>query len=290
MNSKSKIGFMQGRLSPLVGGRIQAFPWDAWAQEFPQAAGCGIGLMEWTLDQEHLYKNPLLTSTGQAQIRELCSRHAMAISSLTGDCFMQAPFWKADASTEAELQRDFISIVDACSQVGIEMVVVPLVDNGRLDTRVQEDSLVGFLLSHVDYFQARGVRVIFECDFEPTELARFINRLPKETFGINYDIGNSAALGFNPKDEFEAYGHRIVNVHVKDRLLGGTTVPLGTGNAQFEVVFAELARVGYAGKFILQTARAKDDSHAQTLCRYRDMTLAWIAQAGLPVALPSRFN
>jgi hexulose-6-phosphate isomerase len=286
MNAISKIGFMQGRLSPLVGGRIQAFPWGAWTDEFPQAAACGIGLMEWTLDQEDLYENPLLTSNGQAQIRDLCARHAVGIPSLTGDCFMQAPFWKADASTAAELQKDFIAIVDACSQVGIEMVVVPLVDNGRLDTRAQEDTLVDFLLSRVEYFQARGVRIIFECDFAPTELARFISRLPKETFGVNYDIGNSAALGFNPKDEFEAYGHRIVNVHVKDRVLGGTTVPLGTGNAQFEVVFAELARVGYAGKFILQTARATDDSHAQTLCRYRDMTLDWIAQAGLPVGLP----
>jgi hexulose-6-phosphate isomerase len=284
MNVKSKIGFMQGRLSPLVDGRIQAFPWDTWAEEFPQAAACGIGLMEWTLDQEHLYKNPLLTSSGQVQIRELCSRHAMAIASLTGDCFMQAPFWKADSANAANLQKDFLAIVDACSAVGIEMIVVPLVDNGRLDTRAQEDTLVGFLLSQVEYFQARGSRVIFESDFAPAELARFISRLPKETFGINYDIGNSAALGFNPKEELEAYGNRIVNVHVKDRVLGGTTVPLGTGNAQFEVVFAELARLGYAGKFILQTARAADDSHAQTLCRYRDMTLAWMTRFGLPIA------
>jgi L-ribulose-5-phosphate 3-epimerase len=285
MSDQSKIGFMQGRLSPLVGGRIQAFPWETWVEEFPLAAACGIGLMEWTLDQEALYENPLLASSGQMQIRDLCAKHAEGIPSLTGDCFMQAPFWKADTSTAAELQIDFIAIVNACSQMGIEMVVVPLVDNGRLDNRKQEDRLVDFLLSLVEHFRVRGVRIIIECDFAPEELARFISRLPQETFGVNYDIGNTAALGFNPKDEFDAYGSRIVHVHVKDRVLGGTTVPLGKGNAKFDLVFAELARLGYAGKFILQTARAPDDNHAQTLCRHRDMTLAWMAQAGMPAML-----
>lgn len=284
MTPISKLGFMQGRLSPLVGGRIQAFPWEAWADEFEAAARCEIGMMEWTLDQDRLYENPLLTSRGQEQIRALCNRHAMSIPSLTGDCFMQAPFWKANGVTAAALQRDFLAVADACSQVGIEMVVVPLVDNGRLDTRNQEDILVEFLLAHVDFFKSHGVSVIFESDFAPAELARFISRLPADTFGINYDIGNSAALGYNVTEEFAAYGERIVNVHVKDRVLGGTTVPLGTGQAQFETVFAELARQEYTGKFILQTARATDGSHAQTLCRYRDMTLAWMAQAGLSAA------
>jgi L-ribulose-5-phosphate 3-epimerase len=284
MTTNSKIGFMQGRLSPLVGGRIQAFPWNTWAEEFETAARCEIGLMEWTLDQKRLHENPLLTSGGQEQIRVLCKRHAMSIPSLTGDCFMQAPFWKANGATVAALQKDFLAIVDACSQVGIEMVVVPLVDNGRLDTPEQENALLDFLLSQVGHFKSRSVRIIFECDFAPMELARFITRLPPDTFGINYDIGNSAALGYSVLEEFAAYGERIVNVHVKDRVLGGTTVPLGTGHAQFETVCAELARKEYPGKFILQTARATDDSHAQTLCRYRDMTLAWISQAGLLAA------
>lgn len=281
MNERERIGFMQGRLSPLVDGRIQAFPWANWAHEFEKADNCGIGLMEWTLDQDRLYDNPLLTHSGQAEIRALCNRYSISIPSLTGDCFMQAPFWKVDDQAAKELQNDFAEIVAACHSVGIHMLVVPLVDNGRLDTRSQEDSLVDFLLSQEGHLQSCGVSVIFESDFVPSELARFISRLPSGKFGINYDIGNSAALGFHPKDEFAAYGHRIANVHVKDRVLGGTTVALGTGAAQFEIVFAELARIGYRGNFILQTARAVDDSHAQVLCHYRDMTYVWISQCGL---------
>lgn len=276
-----QVGFMQGRLCERVDGKIQAFPWRDWKNEFPAAAAIDLHLMEWTLDQDKLYDNPLLTPSGQAEIRALCDHYSLAVPSLTGDCFMQAPFWKADIQTAKELQNDFFAIVEACHSVGIRMLVVPLVDNGRLDTPAQEDALVDFLLSQEGHLQSCGVSVIFESDFVPSELARFISRLPSDRFGINYDIGNSAALGFHPKDEFAAYGHRIINVHVKDRVLGGTTVALGTGNAQFELVFAELARIGYRGNFILQTARALDDSHAQTLRRYRDMTYAWMAQFGL---------
>jgi hexulose-6-phosphate isomerase len=83
-----------------------------------------------------------------------------------------------------------------------------------------------------------------------------------------------------PADEIAAYGQRIVNVHIKDRVLGGTTVPLGTGSADFESVFAALAKAGYRGNYILQTARAQDGDHAGALCRYRDMAANWIAKHG----------
>lgn len=281
MKAVDRIGFMQGRLSPLVDGRIQAFPWTAWKEEFPIAEQNGLRLMEWTLDQERLYENPLLTKDGQKEIKELSSRHKVNISSLTGDCFMQAPFWKASSDQSAALNDDFMAVACACSVVGIGTIVVPLVDNGRLETLEQEDALIELFEAKSQFLIENGLRVIFESDFAPEELARFIDRLAPDLFGINYDIGNSAALGFSPQEEFAAYGSRIVNVHVKDRVLGGTTVPLGAGSASFDAVFAALARFKYKGNFILQTARTVDGSHAKALCAYRDMALRWMQQYGL---------
>ena len=49
-----RIGFMQGRLSPQVDGKIQAFPWQHWRDEFPAAQKLNIPLMEWTLDHDRL--------------------------------------------------------------------------------------------------------------------------------------------------------------------------------------------------------------------------------------------
>lgn len=271
---------MQGRLSPQVNGKIQAFPAESWQAEFECGHRNGFALMEWTLDQDALHSNPLLTAQGQHEIRQLCKQFDFSVLSLTGDCFMQSPFWKASGAQVDSLLQDFRAVAQACSAVGIQMMVVPLVDNGRIENAAQEDFLVAALEREQPWLAELNVRVVFESDFAPLELARFIGRLDAQWFGVNYDIGNSASLGFQPSEEISAYGRRIVNVHVKDRQLGGTTVPLGNGNAQFEVVFSELAKVGYTGAYILQTARAAEGNHAEVLCKYRDMTQSWIDRYG----------
>jgi L-ribulose-5-phosphate 3-epimerase len=276
-----QIGFMQGRLCERVDGKIQAFPWRDWASEFPAAAAIDLHLMEWTLDQDRLYENPLMRLQGQKMIRTLCQQYDLAIPSLTGDCFMRAPFWKVDGETRASLQADFLAIGRACAAIGIRMIVVPLVDEGRLETAEQENILVDFLLAQQTFLKQHHLMVIFESDFIPTDLARFIDRLPADLFGINYDIGNSAALGFKPQEEFRVYGERVVNVHIKDRVLNGTTVPLKTGRANFDAVFSCLARKNFRGNFILQTARADAGNHSEVLSSYRDMTLNWMRQYGL---------
>lgn len=258
---------MQGRLSPLVGERIQAFPWPSWREEFAIAGRSGFRLMEWTLDQDRLHENPLLTSGGQAEIRALCRAHGVSVPSLTGDCFMQAPFWK---SADDAREGDFLAVADAGAALGISIIVVPLVDNGRLETPAQEDALIATLQRHAPRLADRGLRVLFESDFGPLQLRTFIDRLDPAVFGINYDTGNSAALGFDPGEELAAYGDRVANVHIKDRLRGGTTVPLGSGAADFDAVFSQLARLDYQGNFILQTARAAGGDHAGVLSGYRD--------------------
>ena len=276
----ASIGFMQGRLSPLIDGKIQAFPWAHWQEEFAIANSINLHMMEWTLDQDRLYENPLMTSAGQSEIMRLCDQFNMSIPSLTGDCFMQAPFWKAHGAIRASLELDFLAVVRACSAIGTSFIVLPLVENGRLDTTTQENALVEYLQFHSDFFSAHNVKILFESDFSPGDLARFIDRLDPAIFGINYDIGNSAALGMNPSEEFAAYGLRIVNVHIKDRMLGGTTVALGTGNADFPTVFSLLHRQGYRGNYIMQTARATDDAHASVLQGYMEQIVSWTLEAG----------
>ena len=279
MLKNNNLGFMQGRLSPLINGKIQAFPWSCWQQEFPIARDLGLGMMEWTLDQDDLYLNPLLTTPGQQEIRSLCHTHRLTIPSLTGDCFMQAPFWKASGQEKFDLEADFIAVARACAEVGISMIVVPLVDNGRLENNQQEEALLAFMRDQVELFRQLGLRIIFESDLAPAPLAKFITQLPADVFGINYDTGNSASLGFNPQEEFSAYVNRIVNVHIKDRTLGGTTVPLGTGNANFPKIFNLLKNEGYNGNLILQTARSVNNDHAGALRQYIAQVQTWMKES-----------
>ena len=276
----TRIGFMQGRLTSLVGSKIQAFPWDTWQEEFASAKEISMGLMEWTLDQERLYENPIMTQQGRDLIRNLCKQNNLSIPSLTGDCFMQAPFWKASGEESCILQQDFLNVIKSARGVGVSMLVVPLVDNGSLDNLEQEKRLLRFLQENTASFDSCGVKIIFESDFEPTNLARFIDHLDPDFFGINYDVGNSASLGFDCEEELKEFGKRILNVHIKDRFLGGTSVPLGKGNANFNAVFEGLGKCSYNGNFILQTSRADDGDHISAIVKYREMVVSWMCEYG----------
>ena len=83
-------------------------------------------------------------------------------------------------------------------------------------------------------------------------------------------------LDSGKEEEIKAYGRRILNVHIKDRILHGTTVPLGQGNADIPKVLKELDSIGYNGNFILQTARAVDENHTTILSQYRDQFIKWM--------------
>jgi hexulose-6-phosphate isomerase len=266
----NQIGFMQGRLSPQVDGRIQAFPWTHWRDEFPLASRLGFPLMEWTLDADRLYENPFMTADGRAEVRRLTDGCRVAVRSLTGDFLMQAPpFTGGTAERNLRLQT-LRAVVAASAELNVGIVVWPLVDDGRLASDADADAVVGILRELAPLLRATGVRVAFESDFAPGALARFIDRFEADIAGINYDSGNSAALGFDSAEEWRAYGDRVINVHVKDRVRNGGTVPLGAGAADFRLLSAEMDRAGYRGDYILQVARAQDGDHGRALTRARD--------------------
>jgi len=268
------LGFMQGRLSPQVDGKIQAFPAEHWREEFSVAHELGFDCMEWTLDHVGLTDNPFISAAGRQEIMELSNQHRITVPSVTGDCFMQAPFWKeGSASRRQTLLEEFDAIVRAAALLGAGMIVVPLVDHGRLENGDQAEMLRREMLARTPQLQAEGVRIAFEIDHPPADLAHWIADYPPGVFGVNYDTGNSASLGFDPAEEWRLYGHRVLNVHIKDRPLGGTTVPLGEGNCDFAACFQAMAKAGYSGNFILQTARAANGDHAGALARYREFVV-----------------
>lgn len=272
----SEIGFMLGRLSPQVDGKIQAFPWENWRDEFAAAQKIGIHLMEWTLDHDRLAENPLMTAEGQAEIKALSAKHHVKVVSLTGDIFMQMPFWRVTGAAREQRLGEFEAVAQACANIGIRFIVVPLVDNGAMTTPDEEACVIAEFSKRAQWLKERDLAVVFECDYPARRLADFIAEFPQGRFGVNYDIGNSAALGYDSAEEIAAYFPRILNVHIKDRVLGGTTVPLGTGNAKLGATIADLVKRGYRGFYILQTARAADGDHAGVLAKYRAMAEGWI--------------
>jgi len=262
----NKLGVMQGRLTPMIGNKIQSFPKKNWQKEFSLARKLNIRYVEWTLDYKDIFSNPIFVKSKIKKISFLKKKYSINIISLTGDCFMQKPFWKVHNS--AKLINDFKKIVKACSALKIKYIIVPIVDKGKIEAKWQEIKLIDELNKLNKFLKNYRVKILFESDYKPKLLSKFINKLDKSIYGINYDIGNSASLDYDVNEEFRYYGKRIKNIHIKDRLINGTTVRLGMGNANFKKLFKNIKKLNYKGLLILQTARApiknKDINEIQT--------------------------
>ena len=258
MSLKYKFGVMQGRLSPIVENRIQIFPKKNWKTEFQRAKDLGLKYIEWTLDYDTFKYNPILKKSGINKIKKLSNKTSVKIKSLTGDCFMQKPFWKTYRNNK--LIKDLKKILDSCNKVGIKFIIVPLVDNGSIEDEQTEKDLIKIFKKLKKHIKKKKIQILFESDFGPKKLKKFILNFDKSIFGINYDLGNSASMGFNVDEEFDAYFKYIKNIHIKDRIFRGNTVRLGKGNVNFKKFFKNLKKYKYNNMLIYQTARSKTNN------------------------------
>lgn len=275
--SRKNLGFMQGRLSPIIDNMIQRFPKDNWEKEIILAKKYDWNLMEWTIDYFSFPDNPILHDNFK-QIDFL----GIQINTITADFFMQRPFFMSMNLDERKfLISDLKKVINSMIRLKIKYLVLPLVDNASLiKNKVNEDFVIDSLTSIFDEFSNHDIEFIFESDYEPQKLLNFIQKFNSQKVGINYDSGNSASLGFDSEDEILTYGQWIKNCHLKDRVLGGTTVNFGDGNANFSKVLKCLSEIGYNGNFIIQGARAEKGDHLKTLNYYRNYILE-IFQDGL---------
>jgi hexulose-6-phosphate isomerase len=276
MLTKSSIGFIQGRLSPITNNRIQQFPWDTWQNEFSIASKNDINLIEWTIDTFKFHLNPLINLNQWEEINTIARKNNILIPSVTCDYFMENPPWKSDINL---IKKGIIAIFQGMKNISAKILVVPLVDNSSLLDSSNADTVKNLFINLIPEMIQNNIQIAFECDLNPEELLHFISEFDKNYFGVNYDIGNSASLGFDPNKEFEAYGSRITNVHVKDRKINGPTIPLGEGDADFLRIFGLLHEVNYQGNLILQTARSKEGKDAEVLVKYKKLVEGWWREA-----------
>jgi hexulose-6-phosphate isomerase len=251
----NKIGIMQGRLSPMINNKIQCFPFNSWKGEFRTCNQLNIRKLEWTIDDYKFEENPICTLIGRKNIILLKNKYRIKIDSVTADFFMQKPFYRIKRNKEENYIRLKNFIIDA-SKIGIKYIILPLVDNASIRNIIEEKQLIKLLNNLQALLEACNIVILFESDYHPKKLFKFIKKFDQASFGINYDTGNSAGLGYNFNDE-KIYFNYVKNIHIKDKDSKGKSVNLGSGNTQFEELFKYLIKSNYQGSLILQTARHK---------------------------------
>lgn len=249
MNS---VGIMQGRLLPPEGKVLQRFPCSRWADEFALAALVPLEYIEWIYDSYGADVNPLTSNAGVSQLRFLIGSTGVAIRSVCADYFMEYPLLRCQDSAEV-LWR----LLDRSHSIGVQRVVLPFVDQSAIALD-EFGPATEFLQGAAMRAAEAGVELHLETSLPPYDFAELLRQLPESTVMANYDSGNSASLGYRVEDEFAAIGLRIGSVHIKDRILGAGTVPLGSGSADFKTLFENLRKASYGGDFTLQVARSTD--------------------------------
>lgn len=254
-HSENPIGVMQGRLLPKYRGRYQAHPVGYWQKEFTKATALGLDCIEFILDFDGADQNPLIRLDGPEEILSIVAETGVKVQTVCADIFMEAPLHHTDDQIAAYSKNVLERLLENADTLGVTDIVIPCVDKSSMLDHWAKDRFVRRLKPIVDKADALNINLALETDLAPQPFAELLERFETQHVTVNYDTGNSAALGFDPVEELVCYGDRISDIHIKDRVLNGGPVELGSGDTKFDEFFDALRKFNYVGPFILQAYR-----------------------------------
>ena len=219
------------------------------------AAALVLDYIEFILDFDGADQNPLIRLDGPEEILCIVAETGVKVQTVCADIFMEAPLHHPDDQIAAYSKNVLERLIENADTLGVTDIVIPCVDKSSMLDEVVQDRLVQRLQPLVDRAEKSNINLALETDLAPQPFAELLEKFESRRVTVNYDTGNSAALGFDPVEELACYGDRISDIHIKDRLLHGGSVELGTGDTKFDEFFDALRKFNYVGPFILQAYR-----------------------------------
>lgn len=259
-----RIGILQGRLSPRPPHRLQAFPWGSWQREFATARAAGFGAIEWLFEAERAFENPLWTAEGRDEIRRIVAETGVEVRSVCADYVMVHRLAGDGPAVRAHALGVLVELVEHAAAVGARRILVPLLETSAIDSPELEDEAVACLRRARLAAEHHDVVLALEMDVRGDRYAAIVERVGSTHARAYYDTGNSAARGFAIDEDVVPLLPFLEAVHVKDRVLGGSSCPLGRGAARFGPFFQTLLREGWTGDLVLQSWFG-DDWHCDAL-------------------------
>ncbi len=262
------IGSIQGRLLPPVDGRIQAFPRGRWEEEFPLLSQAGYGSIELTIENASWAEHPVNSVDGRERLRLMSRQWGIALEGICCDVFMESPLGAADDAVSRRAESMLRDLIQNSGDLGLPFIELPFVGKNSLADGSALDRLSRTLDWALPLAEHCDIDILFEADLGPQMLVDLMARFRHPRLGLNYDTGNSTWFGFDPIEELQAYHQDIRNIHIKDCTRKDYSVPLGSGETRFDMIFPLLSQLGYEGNFIIQAARQGD--HVKSAIQYLD--------------------
>jgi len=210
MKKKIKISFVQGRLSKQIGSNFQYFPIDNWQNEIKEAKKIGLNNIEWIISD---FSNPIFNDEFAKLIIGYLKKFNIKISSLSLDFLMKQPFY----SLKIDDLKWLIQKLNLVSRkFGTLRINIPIEEESRVFRHEQMIKLE----KNLKYFKKKISKVFLisiETDISPDNLLKLLTKKSFKGIGINLDIGNIEANGYNIEIYFKKLKNLIFGVHIKNR-------------------------------------------------------------------------
>lgn len=264
------IGSIQGRLLPPVDGRIQAFPRGRWEEEFLLLRQIGYDSIELTIETASWTGHPINSAGGRERLLMLSRQWGIALKGICCDVFMETPLVATDEAVGRSAESMLRILLQNSADSGLPFIELPFVGKNSLADGFARDRLRLILDWALPLAERCNLDILLETDLGPQALSVLLSDYRHRHLGLNYDTGNSTWFGFDPVEELQTYHQHIRNIHIKDCTRKDYSVPLGSGETQFDTIFPLLNQLGYEGDFIIQAARQEDD--VKSACQYFNFT------------------
>lgn len=143
------------------------------------------------------------------------------------------------------IQENLPAEAENCQTLGVETLVVPILDDAALADVSSIDETASALTSLAASVAEYGLDLCYhnhEFEFVDVDGRSAFERLVDATDGVDFelDVGWAHAAGADPVDLLDRYADRITHVHLKDVAVdaaaerGGHPVDLGTGDVPLE--------------------------------------------------------
>ena len=158
MGLTTQIGIMQGRLSPRIDGKIQAYPANTWQKEFEIAKEIGYSAIEWIIEKP-LEINAMLSKSGIQEIKEIVSKTGVKIDYVCADIFMQQPLVRMSQEIKEENKELLKNILLNAKEVGAIGVEIPFVDASSIKSESEKNELTECMQEDFGLAKEIGIKI-----------------------------------------------------------------------------------------------------------------------------------
>lgn len=254
--NKLKIGISQGRLIKPPNNELQWFPGPKWKEEFLIAKKIGLNHIEFLAEIKHNPSNPIWTKKGRDEIKACSREYEIQNYSACYDYLIENTIID-DFSINSHLYIYTKKFIDACSELNLKMIILPLLGNNNLNN-LNMERVRKFLEIVIPYAFNKKIFISIESLADPILITELLKNFLNYSTGCVYDTGNRVLLSNDQENDILSLSQFIKHIHIKDKNKINENVILGNGIVDFEKIFSGLRKINYKGIFTMETNRGED--------------------------------